>query len=474
MTFLFLGISIAPSIAIENLKKSSIPISSGNTLYVGGSGEGNYSKIQDAIDNATDGYTVFVYNGTYYENIETEKSINLIGENRETTVIDGGGYHFVVSFRNMYLAEYVSVQEFTIQNGRTGITYDTGINNLNKTTHLISPIHTSSGGFSNNIIINNEIGISIGWRSENIYIVGNNFFNNSKGINLDTTSWYNGIFNNFISENNYGICADGSLFNFISENIITLNKNDGMYFRSYCDSNEIKNNIICNNNNGIFFDYNCSGNIISDNNISSNEQKGIVINHSNSNIIEDNILIKNSMGIYLYYSSYNQIKNNYISNQKHDAAIRLYYLCNKNTVNFNILSNNEVGLILFRSLQNNITGNKFSENAYGLYMYEESKYNMISRNIFKNRYYGIIVGNPILLTLSINDFLDGSNFNKIINNNFCITQNEHAIFDGCWKNIWKQNYWGRPRVLPKIIYGGIFLFPFYNIDWHPAKEPYEI
>jgi hypothetical protein len=32
----------------------------GDIFYVGGSGEGNYSTIQDAVDNASDGDTVFV------------------------------------------------------------------------------------------------------------------------------------------------------------------------------------------------------------------------------------------------------------------------------------------------------------------------------------------------------------------------------------------------------------------------------
>jgi len=40
-----------------------------NTLYVGGIGNGNYSKIQDAIDNASVGDTVFVFNGTYNESV---------------------------------------------------------------------------------------------------------------------------------------------------------------------------------------------------------------------------------------------------------------------------------------------------------------------------------------------------------------------------------------------------------------------
>ncbi|MBN2065256.1 MAG: hypothetical protein JW771_00415, partial [Candidatus Thermoplasmatota archaeon] len=35
-------------------------ISSGTRLYVGGVGPGNYSYIQDAIDNASEGDTVFI------------------------------------------------------------------------------------------------------------------------------------------------------------------------------------------------------------------------------------------------------------------------------------------------------------------------------------------------------------------------------------------------------------------------------
>mgnify|MGYP001636576991 CR=1 FL=1 len=39
----------------------------GNTLYVGGAGPGNYTTIQDAIDDASDGDTIVVYPGIYYE-----------------------------------------------------------------------------------------------------------------------------------------------------------------------------------------------------------------------------------------------------------------------------------------------------------------------------------------------------------------------------------------------------------------------
>ena len=78
---LFIGTAIIPSSG-QKMEKLSLPTSRGNILYVGGSGPGNYSKIQDAIDNASDGDTVFVFNDSspYNENIIVNKQISLIGE----------------------------------------------------------------------------------------------------------------------------------------------------------------------------------------------------------------------------------------------------------------------------------------------------------------------------------------------------------------------------------------------------------
>ena len=48
-----------------NVEKTPIESCGGKTLYVGGSGPGNYTRIQDAINDSSDGDTVYVYNGTY-------------------------------------------------------------------------------------------------------------------------------------------------------------------------------------------------------------------------------------------------------------------------------------------------------------------------------------------------------------------------------------------------------------------------
>ena len=72
-------------------RNTSYSLNMGNILYVGGSGPGNYTNIQDAINDAVTGDTVFVYDESspYNENIVIEKSISLRGENKETTVILG-------------------------------------------------------------------------------------------------------------------------------------------------------------------------------------------------------------------------------------------------------------------------------------------------------------------------------------------------------------------------------------------------
>jgi len=108
---LFIFKSITPSVAVDTIKKPNMPTSNGKTLYVGGTGEGNYTMIQSAVDDASDGDTVFVYDegSPYNENVEVDKSINLIGENRETTIITTSySYLVIVS------ADWVNISGFTI------------------------------------------------------------------------------------------------------------------------------------------------------------------------------------------------------------------------------------------------------------------------------------------------------------------------------------------------------------------------
>ena len=70
----------------ENFVKG---INNGKTLYVGGDGPNNYSSIQEAINAAENGDTIFVYSGIYHENVVIKKSVRVVGENKNTTIMMG-------------------------------------------------------------------------------------------------------------------------------------------------------------------------------------------------------------------------------------------------------------------------------------------------------------------------------------------------------------------------------------------------
>jgi hypothetical protein len=156
--------SISPSVAIDTVKESSIPSSNGKTLYVGGTEEENYTTIQSAIDDANPGDTVFVYDESspYYENVRVNKRINLIGENKNTTIINSieSGTPVVDIVPK---ADNVLVSGFTITDGYIGIYIYTNNNIIqgNKIVFNGYGIETARDANNNvitdNIIVHNSI-----------------------------------------------------------------------------------------------------------------------------------------------------------------------------------------------------------------------------------------------------------------------------------------------------------------------------
>jgi len=128
IVIVFLVGSLASGITIN--QKKNVQQSSRGTLYVGGSGPGNYSTIQSAINDANSGDTIFVYNGTYYENVEiTKDSIKLIGEDKYTTTIDANNTGDGFSIR--IKSHYMEFSNFTIRNANgSGINFQKILLNL--------------------------------------------------------------------------------------------------------------------------------------------------------------------------------------------------------------------------------------------------------------------------------------------------------------------------------------------------------
>ena len=218
-------------------KKSPMSTSNGKTLYVGGSGPGNYSIIQNAIDDASDGDTVFVYSGTYKvrrKRIQIDKSINLIGENKETTIIDGDNFKPWITDVDPIIwifANGVTVIGFTIQNcGGVMPNNDIGI-------HLRS----SHSNISGNIISNNNFGIIVGdpYTSINYNTISDNIFfkNGDYGLVVADSN------NNIVSDNvfqNDNLVVTRSNNNIVTDNIFIK---DGIWV-STAYHNTFSNNLI--------------------------------------------------------------------------------------------------------------------------------------------------------------------------------------------------------------------------------------
>ena len=118
-----------------------------------GWGYDHFDKIQDGIDGVAENGTVYVKNGTYYENVVVNKTIDLIGENKETTIIDGGGSGDVVYIS----ADQVKISGFKIKGS--------GASGTNGGLHIISDYNIVDG---NILCYNNEDGIKLWQANHNI------------------------------------------------------------------------------------------------------------------------------------------------------------------------------------------------------------------------------------------------------------------------------------------------------------------
>jgi parallel beta-helix repeat protein len=385
----------------------------GETLYVNTTGSnGAYTSIQDAINASIDGDTVYVFNGTYYEHLAVNKSINLTGENRNNTIIDGGGEKEVVNVS----ADWVNITGFTVTGSGFSVP-DAGI--------LLFEVKNCK--IFNDIISFNHYGIII-WYSGNNNIVGNNVSNNRMtgihlgysnnnlithndansniwiGIYLDRSNENNVTFNNAEKNGLYGIDISRSNENNISRNNASSNVQYGIWIPYSSSRNKIINNNASNNGMYGIYVMDSTEITIGNNTVFSNDEHGIYLRDSIDNdIINNSVCLNYDYGIYLRYSHDNNIIGN-IANSNGDGI--LIRESHRNNIFGNDALDNRYGpfsgegIYLSYSTGNNVTGNNFSFNEIGIAFGESDENIIINNNVSSNKYSGMSLlgsnGNSIL------------------------------------------------------------------------------
>ncbi len=522
---LILGFNSNFSYANKIKDNSCNPLIIGNNLYVGGIGPGNYSKIKYAIENSSDGDTIFVYNGTYVENLIIDKSIDLIGEGKENTIIDGGKKDHVV----IIAADNVSVKNFYINNSRS-FGSQAGIKIYAERRNIT---------IDNNIIIDNLIGISVGQADyyKRIYFVNitnNLIYYNRYGILLFEGENSRILNNSFINCGIF-ISSGAPRDNIIQDNTInglplvyleddsnkTIQPNAGQVILVDCDNitvssqtlniksyvgielflctncNVIKNNI-SSKSYGIFSLYSFNNNIQAnqiqnvtwglrlegsdDNIISLNRIDGrfdlIDMKDSHQNKISDNLLTSGRIALDIFYSSENIINNNELNNLS-DNGLNLFFESNRNQILNNTITNcSREGIIISGTkriwwdsacLKNVISGNEIKNNRIGV---------LLDESAITKVYYNNIVQNNIGVEVR------AAKYNKIYNNNIYDNNEEDAILKNSFSSRFDSNFWNETKRI-HIIKGGIYRLDFWGdiyyeiislprFDFHPVNEPYDI
>ncbi|MCX6664774.1 MAG: right-handed parallel beta-helix repeat-containing protein [Euryarchaeota archaeon] len=342
-----------------------------NILYVGGIGNANFSKIQEAINASSPGNIVYVYNGKYSENIVINKSISLIGEDRNNTIIDGNGYGDIISIS----ADNANVTGFTIQNSGINKWMDAGID-----------VESNYTGLYRNFIKNCSNGITLD-NSSTTEIINNALFSCGISIWGDTLSQWNShnINNNFVNNK--------PIYYFKNIQSISVPSDAGQVILANCSHCLIQNLIIFDSDVGIQLGFSLY------NNISSNDITNV------------------SWGsLYLFKSTNNTLYNNTFLNSEH-VEIMLNELCTDNTISYNtiinatcpgpgldlinsnkniveknIFKNNKCsGILLIHSNENIIQENNFTDNCRGIRLKDNSSKNVILKNDFLNNYEGIFI-----------------------------------------------------------------------------------
>lgn len=412
----------------------------------------HYPTIQEAINNADDGDLIYVRSGVYYENVVVNKTVSLLGENRNSTIIDGGGNGTVVIIEN---AINITLNGFTIRDSGTKI------DNRTMFPSCGVFVWADNARILNNCVIENYVGVYLGCSQndvlrnndirDNVYNFGVDRYGfhhdidssntvNGKPIfylvnqacmkvppnagyvaaidcqevvakNLILTNNWNGILfahtddstieNVTVASNYYGVCLSGSSYDFLQNNNLTHNRyNFGVHGDSlshYIQHVDTSNTV---NRKPIYYLVNQTKLRIDPATIPKPGIGYLAIVNSTEIIIENLALTDNIQGLLFAYTTDSTIRNVGVSENcegimfyqsKHNTIAESYM----HTLANNITEMATVGIHLYSSSNNSIYGNSITNarahSGVGIELYKSSNDNLLALNNVENYTRGICI-----------------------------------------------------------------------------------
>lgn len=175
----------------------------------------DFQKIGWAVGNASEGDTILVKSGSYFESqVIVDKTVTLIGENAENTIIDGGGTLQTIF---LVIANNVVIENFTLQNTNfAGYPPTPAVSLSNVTSVTLSScffknvgvgveIRSSNfTGISHGKISNSTIGVLIRGISYSNVVSGNILENDSLAVSVSSSTCSNNrvFHNSFLNDTN--------------------------------------------------------------------------------------------------------------------------------------------------------------------------------------------------------------------------------------------------------------------------------
>ncbi len=192
-----------------------------------------YPTIREALRQVEFGDTVFVRPGVYKENVKLTQGIILAGEDRNTTIIDGGR-----SGPTVLGEAQAEIFGFTIRNGIDGILCENTTPKIHD--NIIRDNHGSGIGayisqphIKNNVIFGNRWSgiLMYGVNAQNVWVENNVILRNGySGISALGTGTVNLRNNIMVGNHEYGVFIDKEMQSNIRSNNIWHNYNP---FNSY-------------------------------------------------------------------------------------------------------------------------------------------------------------------------------------------------------------------------------------------------